>query len=63
MRPERIYADPGAAAAKYSAQTRSGSMTWFNHKNRRCAGPCGRARSLTQFAAGDDLCLQCRRRA
>ena len=62
MRPERIYSDPGANAAKYSARTREGAMTWFNHKNKRCA-VCKMARSLAQFTAGDDHCAQCRRRA
>lgn len=50
----------GARAAQYSANTRT--MTWFNHRNKRCA-VCKMARSLAQFAANDDHCAQCRRRA
>lgn len=61
MKRETISICAGARAAQYSANT--AKMTWFNHSNKRCAGPCRMARSLTQFAPGDDFCAKCRRRA
>lgn len=60
MKREQISICVGARADQYSANT--AKMTWFNHSNKRCA-VCRKARSLAQFATGDDHCAQCRRRA
>lgn len=45
---------------QYRAKT--AGMLWLNHAQKRCTG-CKRSRSLGQFAEGDELCAQCRRRA
>lgn len=34
----------------------------FNQAQKTCKGPCKQRRSVGQFAAGDDVCAQCRRR-
>lgn len=64
MKREMLSISVGARADQYRANTHSRlSMGWLNNANRKCAGECGKARSLKQFAPGDDLCAQCRRRA
>lgn len=42
---------------------RSNKPMPVSYAMKRCAGPCKRTRSVGQFAANDELCATCRRRA
>lgn len=64
MKREMVSICAGTRADSYRANTATRkTLGWLNNANRKCAGPCGKARSLAQFAANDDFCAQCRRRA
>lgn len=58
MRRERVYIDPNAMAEKYRAM----APMVLNHSTKACA-VCRKTRSMGQYAAGDDHCATCRRRA
>ena len=63
MKREMVSICAGARADSYRANTHSrNTMGWLNHAQKTCV-VCRKARSTGQFAANDDHCAQCRRRA
>jgi hypothetical protein len=63
MKREMLSISVGARADQYRANTHTRlSMGWLNHQQKTCV-VCRKARSAGQFAANDDHCAQCRRRA
>jgi hypothetical protein len=56
------YYDDSLAARQHQA-IRTESVSGAYSPMRHCQGACKRRRSITQFAAGSDICIRCVNRA